>query len=179
MQFSARFNTVEARGAKLDGDGERIYVLFGKAGAAAVVAADAFEALYEPKDPIQIPAPPQAETPLPFKFKKAAKAIRKKAVDELAPANIREHVSSGEHPLQGAPAKLILLQGAPAKLILAALAKRPMSSSELSSATGLMGSPLYSTCNNLKTRGSIESFVDDAGDGTRRYRLPVAQGKAG
>lgn len=81
------------------------------------------------------------------------------------------------------PAQVVLAanhfnQGEPAKKILAALSKRPMSSAELSQETGLAGSPLYSTCNNLKTRGQIVSFTDDAGDGTRRYRLPISGGAA-
>lgn len=162
MQFKARFSEVEARGAKLEGDGERIYVLFGRGGGpmCAVVEADAFEALYELKEPVAV-APIIEDTLV--RRGKIAEPEKRKRLNDPAPAAIREHTGSA--------------QGEPAKKILVALAKRPMSSSELSAFTGLVGSPLYSTCNYLKTRGTIESFNDDGpgGDGTRRYRLPVAK----
>lgn len=150
MQFSARFNTVEARGAKLDGDGERIYVLFGKAGAAAVVAADAFEALYEPKDPIQIPAPPQAETPLPFKFNKAPKKKTSKPSAVAMP--------SGDDK--------------PSARILAALARGPQSFTELMNNCGLAYPQAQPACKVLEAKGKIIAIKDpNDPTETKRYKL--------
>jgi hypothetical protein len=59
----------------------------------------------------------------------------------------------------------------PSAKILALLAKKPMSSGELITASRLESGSVYTACGNLKTAGRIESRTDDDGDGTRRYYL--------
>lgn len=53
--------------------------------------------------------------------------------------------------------------------ILAALKKKPMSSLEIGQALGLEPQQVYAPCSGLKSKGLIESRVDEQGDGTRRY----------
>ncbi len=58
--------------------------------------------------------------------------------------------------------------------IIQALGKKPMSSMELAQFLNLEEKQAYQACSYLKNNDRIESFVDDAVDGSRRYRLPVA-----
>lgn len=180
MQFCAKYQTLDAVPVGvLDEAGsltsERSYIVRFDDGTQGVIDQQTFEGFFRrahdaakgsvPEPAARSERAGKVEAAKPATGPRLTKAPKKQPVYDAAPAAIGAQVTA-EHPLTGEPARKIL----------AALAKRPMSSSELSEETGLGGAHLYSTCGNLKTQGKVESFTDDQGDGTRRYRLPVVGG---
>lgn len=121
-------------------------------------------------------APYGLSVPLPMERTKRKYAKRALALPE-AEVPILKRLGTTPHGATAAEAKPRVTIGA---RILASLKIRPMSSGEVFEFMQNKGwytgelAGVYTECSRMKGLGTIESFTDDEGDGTRRYRLPSA-----
>lgn len=127
---------------------------------------DREEAPPAPPSPAQTRAAlPAAPAPEPAVERQTAvrSPLRKKTSEAPAPPARHSAPSSASPSASGS--------GSIADRILAGLGKGPRSSAELAQDLGLTPDQVYTPCYMLKKAGRIDSFVDDAKDGARRYRL--------
>lgn len=166
MQFRARFPDVEARLAAIVDpstgkiEEARFYLLRDMTAdrTTAVVDAEAFDALYERVAGAGVDEPEELGEPV--RRKKAGKPAKAKRApaSKTAPTAEASQTEPGSDTLRGR--------------ILALLKKKAYSSGELIAALGVPSPHVYSTCNQLKTKGAIVSRQnDDPNDYERKWFL--------